>query len=336
MATALPASSEFTGAAQDEGDMKAVFTALRDYLSGLFGADGVTATAMATLGVALSSYVAKTANYTVLTTDKGKLIDATSGTWTLTLPAAATAGDAFNVSIRNSSTGVITVDPNLTETIDGGSTLAINAGESAVLYCNGSAWVSVGKSSGVPSGAITGYGGSSAPAGWLLCDGSAVSRTTYASLFSAIATTYGVGDGSTTFNLPDLRGRVLAGQDDMGGSAAGRLTTAGSGVDGATLGATGGAQSVTLTAAESGLPAHEHSLTWAKSLSGSALAQNFLDPNATTSPMTATEGGFSVPPNATTVLTPAIAKATAVAAAAASSAHTNTQPTLVANSIIKT
>lgn len=65
---------------------------------------------------------------------------------------------------------------------------------------------------GVPSGAITAYAGASAPTDWLLCDGSAVSRSTYASLFAAIGTTYGAGDGSTTFNLPDLRGRVAVGK----------------------------------------------------------------------------------------------------------------------------
>lgn len=62
-----------------------------------------------------------------------------------------------------------------------------------------------------PTGAVIGFAGSSAPSGWLLCDGSAVSRTTYADLFTAIGTSYGVGDGSTTFNLPDLRGRVPVG-----------------------------------------------------------------------------------------------------------------------------
>lgn len=75
----------------------------------------------------------------------------------------------------------------------------------------------------LPSGILVPYAGSSAPSGWLLCDGSAVSRTTYAALFAAISTTYGVGDGSTTFNVPDLRGRIPAGQDNMGGTAAGRL-----------------------------------------------------------------------------------------------------------------
>ena len=63
----------------------------------------------------------------------------------------------------------------------------------------------------VPIGGILPYGGSTAPAGWLLCNGSAVSRRTYRGLFSVVGTTYGVGDGSTTFNIPDLRSRVPLG-----------------------------------------------------------------------------------------------------------------------------
>lgn len=62
-----------------------------------------------------------------------------------------------------------------------------------------------------PSGIISMYGGSAAPTAWLLCDGSAVSRSTYASLFSAIGSAYGAGDGSTTFNVPDLRSRAALG-----------------------------------------------------------------------------------------------------------------------------
>jgi len=76
----------------------------------------------------------------------------------------------------------------------------------------------------IPSGMLAPFAGTSAPSGWFLCYGQAVSRTTYAALFTAIGTVYGIGDGSTTFNLPDLRGRTIAGQDDMGGSAASRLT----------------------------------------------------------------------------------------------------------------
>ena len=91
----------------------------------------------------------------------------------------------------------------------------------------------------VPAGVMMPFGGTAAPDGFLLCDGSAVSRATYYALFAAIATTYGAGDGSTTFNLPDLRGRVAAGKDNMGGSAANRITNGGSGIVGTTLGAAG-------------------------------------------------------------------------------------------------
>ena len=57
-----------------------------------------------------------------------------------------------------------------------------------------------------PAGSVQMFAGSSAPAGWFLCDGTAISRTSYKNLFAAISTTYGVGDGSTTFNIPDFRG----------------------------------------------------------------------------------------------------------------------------------
>ena len=76
-----------------------------------------------------------------------------------------------------------------------------------------------------PAGAIVAYGGSAAPGGWLLCDGSAVSRTTYADLFAVLGTTHGAGDGSTTFNLPNLRDRFVRGKGassaigDTGGAA---------------------------------------------------------------------------------------------------------------------
>lgn len=89
-----------------------------------------------------------------------------------------------------------------------------------------------------PPGLVAPYAGSSAPSGWLLCDGAAVSRTTYAALFAIIGTTYGSGDGSTTFNTPDLTGRVVAGKE----SSETRLTTAVCGINGGTLGAAGGDQ----------------------------------------------------------------------------------------------
>jgi microcystin-dependent protein len=77
-----------------------------------------------------------------------------------------------------------------------------------------------------PSGTVTFYGGSSAPTGYLICDGSAVSRTTYSILFGIIGSTFGAGDGSTTFNIPDLRQRFPLGKAASG--------------TGSTLGGTGG------------------------------------------------------------------------------------------------
>lgn len=110
----------------------------------------------------------------------------------------------------------------------------------------------------VPSGSVFPYAGSAAPSGYLLCAGQAVSRTTYSDLYSAIGTAYGNGDGSTTFNLPDLRGRVAVGKDNMNSSDAGRVTS-GSTFDGDTLGATGGAEEVTLT--EPHLAPHDHPIS---------------------------------------------------------------------------
>ena len=74
----------------------------------------------------------------------------------------------------------------------------------------------------VPSGAVLYFAGQTAPAGWLKANGAAVSRTAYAALFAAIGTTYGAGDGSTTFNLPDLRGEFMRGWDDGRGIDSGR------------------------------------------------------------------------------------------------------------------
>jgi hypothetical protein len=67
-----------------------------------------------------------------------------------------------------------------------------------------------------PSGAVLAFAGAGAPTGFLFCDGALVSRTTYAALFAVVGTTYGAGDGSTTFGLPDYRGRVLVGLNSGG------------------------------------------------------------------------------------------------------------------------
>lgn len=102
--------------------------------------------------------------------------------------------------------------------------------------------VSVAAIGTIPVGSIFPYAGVTAPTNYLLCYGQAISRTTYSVLFGIIGTTYGAGDTTTTFNLPDLRGRTAFGKDDMGGSAASRITNDVSGITATTLGATGGNQ----------------------------------------------------------------------------------------------
>jgi microcystin-dependent protein len=104
----------------------------------------------------------------------------------------------------------------------------------------------------IPPGMVTPFAGAAAPSGWLLCYGQAISRTTYAALFAVVGTTYGAGDGSTTFNVPDMRGSLPMGLDNMGGTAANRVTEAVSGVASATLGGRGG---------DERLHAHSHGIS---------------------------------------------------------------------------
>lgn len=103
----------------------------------------------------------------------------------------------------------------------------------------------------IPVGMIAPFAGSVAPAGWLLCDGAAINRTDYAALFAVCSTNYGAGNGTSTFNIPDLRGRVPVGVD----GSAGRMTAA---THPDLLGQTGGVETVALSTAESGMSGHTH------------------------------------------------------------------------------
>jgi microcystin-dependent protein len=106
----------------------------------------------------------------------------------------------------------------------------------------------------LPTGSIVDFGGATAPGGWLLCNGQLVSRTGYPLLYAAIGTAYGAGDGSTTFAVPDFRGRAAIGDDLMGTTAAGRITTTTMGQT--TRGGAGGLEAVALTTAQ--LASHAH------------------------------------------------------------------------------
>ena len=158
-------------------------------------------------------------------------------------------------------------------------------------------------SASLPAGTIVQWPAATAPANWLLCEGQAVSRTTYASLFAAIGVQYGAGDGTTTFNLPNLKGRVAVGLDS-------------SQTEFDTLGETGGAKTHTLSISE--MPSHTHQISvgssadWNDYLAGSTSTYG-IEPNysgtAYSSPLSTVGGG---------------------------GAHNNLQPYIVLNYIIKT
>lgn len=190
----------------------------------------------------------------------------------------------------------------------------------------------------VPLGAVMDYAGVTAPAFWLFCYGQSLLRTDYPGLFAALSTTYGAADG-THFTLPDLRGRVVAGQDDMGGSSANRLTGQSNGVDGDTLGAAGGAETHTLFTAESGQkaitaaavditdPGHAHSVK-------NTLFGQYDTPGSKSAVDTISSSGSTTSAAAAIANTTGIIAAFTLSGSSAASGHNNVQPTFILNKII--
>jgi len=224
-------------------------------------------------------------------------------------------------------------------------------GQHAVLKADGrayqwnpftGAWEQLGTGAGggagletTPIGTILSYAGAIVPSGYLACDGSLVSRTAYASLFQAIGTAYGAGDGSTTFALPDLRGRVSMGAGaglGEGSSGAAGTTPAGTVLSTRARGEWGGSENHLLTGAQSGTsvhghtsPAHSHAIVgdyqdFANGYYVPSVRQPYNGAVATT-----TAGG-------TTAVAVTINNS---AAANASAAHPNVQPFVVTNYMIK-
>lgn len=164
-------------------------------------------------------------------------------------PSTATTGDMFYNTIDNkvyTAIGENTWDSGSTPRYDG---FYINTSDNTLFYYNGSTLIGVG-------GSGSGIGGDTLPvgmimpgamtgdvSGWLICRGQAVSRTEYSELFNAIGTTYGSGDGSTTFNIPDIASRMIIGYDSGDD-------------DFDSLGATGGSKTHTQTINE--MPSHSH------------------------------------------------------------------------------
>jgi len=181
---------------------------------------------------------AKSSAYPTVADDNGRVIQ-TTGSPTITLGTASSMGAGYEVTIKAVS-GTTTVATG--ETIDGSAsdrTIAAGLSETYVVNSAGSAYMVKSDITDitqyVPAGAVMAFAMETPPTNWLECDGSAVSRTTYADLFTAVGEVFGVGDGSTTFNLPDLRGQFIRGWDNGAGVDPEAATRLDSG-DGSTTG----------------------------------------------------------------------------------------------------
>lgn len=248
---------------------------------------------------------------------------------------------AFSPHTTNAASATLAVDSGTAYAIQTAPGVAIGAGVivqgspyRVKFSVSESAWLLEGVynlPSGVPLGAAIAYTGSTAPSSnYVLAYGQCISRTTYSAYFAIVSTTYGVCDGTTTFGVPDARGRVVAGKDDMGGTSANRLTNQSGGVNGETLGGTGGSESHTLTEAQ--LPAlTKETSEFNSSIAITLYANDVGDLNPSNATQVVTNVAFgtpvSIPVNGTTH--------DHTVTFGGGTAHNNVQPTIIFTYLVR-
>lgn len=194
----LPANADMTGASVTQGQFRARLNDVLDYLRNGLGSTGTPAAMRTSLGLG---------NLATLNEVAAAQLGAGAVTTAKLADAAVTAAKLADAAVGAAK---------IADGAIGTAKLADGAVTAAKL-------ASGTIPPGVPTGTVVAFAGAAAPSGWLVCNGAAISRTTYAALFAVIGTTYGAGDGSTTFNLPDLRGEFIRGLDLGRGVDAGRV-----------------------------------------------------------------------------------------------------------------
>ena len=179
---------------------------------------------------------------------------------TLNLPAVTTVAQGAGWLVLNLGSAALTLDPNASETINGQASIALPPGMTAHILRSGAGWVAGIFGHGRLIGEYVQVAGANLPPFCVWPNGQNLSRSAYATLFAAIGTTYGAGDGATSFGTPDVRGRALFGLDNLGGVAASRITSGVSGINAAALGNAGGDQRIGTHGHAASQAAHNHSL----------------------------------------------------------------------------
>jgi microcystin-dependent protein len=177
---------------------------------------------------------------------------------TLNLPAVAAVASGAGWLVLNLGSAALTIDPNASETINGQASIALMPGMTAHILRSGAGWVAGIFGHGRLIGEYVQVAGPNLPPFCVWPNGQNLSRSSYATLFAAIGTTYGAGDGAISFGTPDVRGRALFGLDNLGGVAASRITSGVSGINAAALGNAGGDQRIGTHGHAASQAAHNH------------------------------------------------------------------------------